>query len=68
MEHKIGDIVTLPNGRKAEVVEAPEIPARGCRCNGCIFGGDLEECEPYECSYYDRTDHKNIIYKKIKEE
>lgn len=65
MEHKIGEVITLPDSRKAEVVEAPEWPARGCRCYECIFGENLEECKTYKCSRYDREDSKNIIYKEI---
>lgn len=63
MEHKIGEIVTLPDGRKAEVVEEPV----SCSCEGCILKD--ESCYPTitgMCNDYDRTDHKNIIYKEIK--
>lgn len=65
MEHKIGEIITLPDGRKAEVVEV----VSGCR--GCIYN-PVGECwlEPHygECHYLTRTDHKDIIYKEIKED
>lgn len=62
MEHKIGEIVTLLDGRKVEVVEIPkDMP----NCRGCIFCFDecfiTPRCEPWS-----RTDKKNIIYKEIK--
>lgn len=65
MEHAIGEIVTLPDGRKAEVME-------GGQCVSCCLFGDLcnymKWDKSLECSYRSRTDHKNIIYKEIKEE
>lgn len=61
MEHAIGEIVTLPDGRKAEVVEGQ------LDCSGCVFLlGTAEECFEYECLRKYRTDHKNIIYKEVK--
>lgn len=67
MEHKIGEIVTLPGGRKAEVVE-------GNSCYGCYLH-ERHLCTNYYAAGYIlncipalRTDHKNIIYKEIKEE
>lgn len=62
MEHAIGSIVNLPDGRKAEVVESP------CFCSGCVFlPVTAEECFEYECLRKYRSDHKNIIYKEIKD-
>lgn len=66
MEHKIGEIVTMPDGRKAEVVE------RGYSCELCIFNIKrlcyirtvFEKCN---CAALIRTNHKNVIYKEIKE-
>ena len=63
---KIGEIVTLPDGRKAEVKEA----YYGCR--DCAF---YPSCDCYDfktkentyCSCVVREDKKNIIYKEIKE-
>lgn len=57
MEHSIGTKITL------EVVESDKA------CEGCYFE---ELCEysgdiPIECWEKYRTDHKNIIYKEIKE-
>lgn len=65
MEHAIGEIVTLPDGRKAEVVEVNN-------CHLCIFNdGELDcICRAHNighCTNTFRTDHKNIIYKEIKE-
>lgn len=62
MEHKIGEIVTLPDGRKAEVVEDAICVA----CVECfLFNRD---CWDFECRAPKRTDHKYIIYKEIKED
>lgn len=58
MEHAIGTRITL------EVVE-------GEFCKGCFFDSAEEGClRPFDayCSNIVRTDHKNIIYKEIKEE
>lgn len=72
MEHKIGEIVTLPDGRKAEVVEWD---GHTKRCDNCIFykmwkAPYREEClnpDIYvKCCACERTDGKNIIYKEIK--
>lgn len=60
MEHKIGEIVTLPDGRKAEVVE----DNGKYRCHRCYF---CRSCYGRTCYHKERTDHKNIIYKEIKE-
>lgn len=69
MEHKIGEIITLPDGRKAEVAESVNNLCIGCyyhllNTSDCISlrkNGKLGKCIL-------RTDHKNIIYKEIKEE
>lgn len=64
MEHKIGEIVTLPDGRKAKVKE-------GLGCEKCIFGTDTS-CEREKhniyglCSSEYRRDRKQVIYKEIK--
>lgn len=67
MENKIGEIITLPDGRKAEVEEST-FGCIGC----CIFRPGSYDCiywvrrgELGKCCL--RTDHKNIIYKEIKE-
>lgn len=62
MEHKIGEIVTLPDGRKAKVVE----DTTGAGCTKCFL--DDKDCHQFKCRASERTDHKNIIYKEIKEE
>lgn len=66
-EHKIGEVVTLPDGRKAEVVEVKKD-----WCTGCLFNEADEEldCSVFvglSCTPIHRKDHKNIIYKEIKE-
>lgn len=63
MEHAIGEIVTLPDGRKAKVVEDKKLE----QCRACIFG-NIDRCTGRTCLGIFRTDHKNIIYKEIKEE
>lgn len=67
MEHKIGEIVTLSDGRKAEVAEG--------HCRYCTFNkGWTITCIIWrvkgfigECFAEYRSDKKNIIYKEIKE-
>lgn len=68
MEHKIGEIITLPDGRKAEVVEDGF-------CVDCIFHKTLwVQCRCRETEYVGqcyrglRSDHKSIAYKEVKEE
>lgn len=67
MEHKIGEIITLPDGRKAEVVETPED-----NCGKCLFARaeevlDCMDICDLDCAALHRTDRKNIIYKEIKD-
>lgn len=69
MEHKIGEIITLPDGRKAEVVEANT-------CEECAVGMEgiiacikwTERGKIGTCYSAWRSDHKKVIYKEIKEE
>lgn len=66
MEHAIGTLITLPDGRKAEVVEV-DFTCIGCilysdKCMNYKLNGIIGECSPK------RSDHKHIIYKEIKEE
>lgn len=61
MEHAIGEVVTLPDGRKVEVVKGNAI------CTGCLCEEENIECLGQCASWY-RPDHKNIIYKEIKAE
>lgn len=58
MEHKIGTRITLE-------VEEIGFPS----CVGCFFKSRFD-CIAYgvKCLKYERTDHKNIIYKEIKED
>lgn len=72
MEHKIGDIITLPDGRKAEVVEFDHPYCGECVYHvtprGCSNPIRKENSPASACGALSRTDHKNIIYKEIKEE
>lgn len=68
MEHRIGEIVILSDGSKAEVVEATEND-----CEGCFLYEKriTDPCTPNDdvvCSGHLRADGKNVIYKEIKEE
>lgn len=67
MEHAIGEIVTLPDGTKAQVVRGR------CSYKKCIFRAKRlctisDEIGFASCAAHARKDHKNIIYKEIKEE
>ena len=59
MEHAIGSIITLPDGRKAEVVEGK------CEDETCVLW-DKIECVDKCCYPDERADHKYIIYKEVK--
>lgn len=65
MEHAIGEIVTLPDGRKAKVVESDR------SCNECMMA-EKRLCRymNVRCKSSERylIDRKNIIYKEIKED
>lgn len=63
MEHAVGEIVTMPDGRKAKVVENET-------CDGCAFIGtgcivDQNKNRLGRCVGLERTDHTDIIYKEI---
>ena len=63
VERQLGEIVTLPDGRKAEVVEDNyDIVA----CAVCLMYDTIGACP--NCLPNERTDRKNIIYREIKEE
>lgn len=61
-ELKVGERVTIT----LEVAEAD-----GYSCKGCIFGDSIDACEEwthhYSCSAKERSDHKNVIFKEVKE-
>lgn len=71
MEHKIGEIVTLPPyDIKARVVKVSYVS-----CEGCYYQGQEYLCTGYrcdgvlgECWWERRKDQKNIIYKPLSEE
>lgn len=72
MYHKIGKVVTVTNGRKT-IVEENKTHA----CDGCIFEfqGVWQCCHWLrfigiigQCGKEERRDHKDIIYREIKEE
>lgn len=66
MEHAIGEIVILPDGRKAEVVEVFNGKCDGCVFKNCNFCHKRDYCISSPCSDEYRADKKNIIYKEIK--
>lgn len=61
-ELRIGEKVAIT----LEAVEAD-----GYSCKGCIFDDGVNACEEwrkhYSCSTKERSDGKNIIFKKVKE-
>lgn len=61
-ELKVGEKVTIT----LEIVEVD-----GYSCKGCIFDDDVSACEEwthhYSCSAGERLDHKNVIFKEVKE-
>lgn len=59
MEHAIGEIVTLLDGR---TIEAVEIPSELHECSKCAWS-DKFRCP--KCCSIDRKEHKNIIYKEV---
>ena len=71
IEHAIGSNITLPDGRKVDVVEdnKPSI-LLNCACWACAFGkeGNRKYCTDIagECSGKTRTDRTDIIYKEVK--
>ncbi|MCQ2219837.1 MAG: hypothetical protein MJZ12_00505 [Prevotella sp.] len=68
MEHKIGEIVTMPDGRKARVTQAP---THHLLCSACICWEDyLTNCRcpvDFRCHKNEREDHTTIYYEEIKE-
>lgn len=71
MEHAIGSIITLPDGRKAEVVEFNHPWCGECVYHvtprGCLNPICSETNPTAACGALSRTDHKNIIYKEVKD-
>lgn len=58
MEHKIETRITL------EVVEV-----ENDKCDGCYFDGfNCNKPKDWMCYSRERSDHKNVIFKEIKEE
>lgn len=61
-ELKVGEKVAIT----LEVVEAD-----GYSCEGCLFDDGVNACEEwthhYSCSAKYRSDHKNVIFKEVKE-
>lgn len=61
MEHKIGEVIKLPDGGKAEVVECDWAST----CADCFLYLS-EICDICSCRASQRSDHKDIIYKEVK--
>ncbi len=61
-ELKVGEKTTL-------TLEVAEVD--GYSCKGCIFDDSIDACEEwthhYSCSAKERSDHKNVIFKEVKE-
>lgn len=64
MEHKVGEIFELPDGRKVQVEGTIH------SCNGCIF--ENSPCEDFDDSYLEacakgvRYDGMDVIFKEVK--
>lgn len=68
MEYAIGETVTLPDGRKAKVVEGKycrECAINALGINTCIEWTDGEKIGVCSSAY--RSDHKDIIYREVKD-
>lgn len=63
IEHKIGEIITLPDGTKAEVKAAK---SHLFQCSDCVLLGN-SICYDLDCDETERDDHTTIHYKEIKE-
>lgn len=64
--YKVGEIVTFPDGDKAEIVDNTTGRYRCRDC--CVYGAaynTLVCMEAYKCNPVFRTDDKRIIYKKL---
>ena len=69
MEHKIGERFTyIGRERKPIKLQAKKAPRSDGRCAKCYFDNSFLSCIGYECDASKRSDHKNIIYKEIKED
>ena len=64
MEHKIGEIITLPDGRKAMVKAAK---SHLLQCSDCVFWFE-NICMAFKCHKNEREDDTTIYYQEIKEE
>lgn len=60
-ERKVGEIFEF-EGVKLQVVETDEY---NHSCKGCYFHYSCSGCGSALCTKNDRSDHKEIIYKKI---
>lgn len=54
-ELKVGERVTITF---EVVVQNP--------CDDCFFG-KIDRCKEFACSEHERSDHKNVIFKEVKE-
>lgn len=61
MEHELGEIITLDDGRRAIVTVSGYSTNI---CDGCIFG-KLDSCEHIHCASYERSDEMDVFYKPI---
>lgn len=69
MEHKIGEVITLPDGRKARVKAAK---SHLLQCSDCgmweyFLDTQRDVCHMYKCHKNEREDHTTIYYEEIKE-
>jgi hypothetical protein len=63
MERKVGEIFDFDENTKLEVVKVNNLDCDGCICvNGEI---DCSDDQLGMCVYSQRTDHHNVIFKKV---
>ncbi len=61
MERPIGDKFLTPEGVELEVIESKN------SCIGCYgFNNDKLDCGNLKCSWMDREDKKDVIFKQTK--
>lgn len=65
-EHKIGEHITLEDGREVEVME--DAPCIQCVFHPHSFRGEIFCKAPkgWYCTSAKRNDHKNIIFQEVK--
>lgn len=70
-ELKVGEKLHTPWGHQFYLLQITEVPNGDYqrKCNDCFYRGRFLKtgCLAPPCMDYERSDHKNIIYKEINE-